>query len=927
MSYVKPQLLVREQFAASPAAAAPLQRTLYVGGHAKLVRYGVAAERADGRLGAYDPLAAATFAWPNKPAGAVVDAGYARLTAANAHLKYCALTSGNVTVDRSGGKPNRLTVDRQIAAGADGSSPAAAFGDRGAAVGDAVRLQQGSTVFWSTVSALRGAAVAAVVGSAAADPTNPASSVAAAVVTQTAGGVNCLTATSSAASYSALASGRVTDTYTVVVTTGSTGGDLTTARLSVTSAGGDSATNVAPAAAASPFAVGTRGLTMTFAVANHSGTCDEDAATAGIAADDLVAGQTWSIAVTAPYTPSVATSGGTYAGTAAATLTLRVVRGGTFAGSAKPLVQVGTAAGGETGSPVLFSAAATQTAVGGLGVTVAFSGTGLRLGDRYTIPLTPAGEGVPTRVDLADSLPSGWADTTGVAADFFLVKPDVAVPAGLTTWSADADGIDTVAGLTVAVPEWTVAGAVTPLPLWGDPTKPAASVLYATARYWRADLVGGITGATAADRSTTVPGALDPDNPLTYAAHLGLANGAGTALVTAVADPASPASWAAAFEAAFAADEPYNVVPLSADPTVWDLGHAHVTAASAADRMQWRRLWVGVDRIPVLPVVHGPTGVPGHTAASTSDGAVPLATVTDDPGVAGTQYTRVQFTATTNLVTAGVKAGDTVRLNYRDLGAGLVWDEYAVATVRTATELLLAAGPALPVGAAQRAEVWRALAAPAEALAVGAACAAFNDRRVTAVAGEFEAGGAKVPSHFAAAAVAGLAAGVLPHQGLTQVSVTGVAPTAAFGKRFSDTDLDVMAGRGAWLVVRDRSGAVYTRHAVTTAPTDLASEREEVRSRNFDNVCARIKTLLAPYIGRANVTPTVQRKITLDLFNLGLVLGNEATGNADLGPQVNSFADITLTTSDLSPDRYALTMTVDLPYPLNVLDATVTLTV
>jgi hypothetical protein len=136
-----------------------------------------------------------------------------------------------------------------------------------------------------------------------------------------------------------------------------------------------------------------------------------------------------------------------------------------------------------------------------------------------------------------------------------------------------------------------------------------------------------------------------------------------------------------------------------------------------------------------------------------------------------------------------------------------------------------------------------------------------------------------------------------------------------------------MAGRGAWLVVRDRSGAVYTRHAVTTAPTDLASEREEVRSRNFDNVCARIKTLLAPYIGRANVTPTVQRKITLDLFNLGLVLGNEATGNADLGPQVNSFADITLTPSDLSPDRYALTMTVDLPYPLNVLDATVTLTV
>jgi hypothetical protein len=82
---------------------------------------------------------------------------------------------------------------------------------------------------------------------------------------------------------------------------------------------------------------------------------------------------------------------------------------------------------------------------------------------------------------------------------------------------------------------------------------------------------------------------------------------------------------------------------------------------------------------------------------------------------------------------------------------------------------------------------------------------------------------------YLCAALAGLASGVVPQQGLTNMAIEGFQAVDRTTKLFSRTDLDIMAGSGVWIVTQDvHSGAVFSRHALTSGPYKDINQREEV---------------------------------------------------------------------------------------------------
>lgn len=166
-----------------------------------------------------------------------------------------------------------------------------------------------STTFTATVTA-----------SATVTTTSVASGrVGSAILTKIGGPTNDITGAVNADFYDGYTNNNMSETYTITVTQASTGGNLTTARLSVVSSSGkDNVASVTPSASGSSTAIGTRGARVTF-----SGT-------------DFALNQIWTLAVTKPYTAISATSGGTYTGSKTLSYVVTVIRGGSMDNTSFP---------------------------------------------------------------------------------------------------------------------------------------------------------------------------------------------------------------------------------------------------------------------------------------------------------------------------------------------------------------------------------------------------------------------------------------------------------------------------------------------------------------------------------------------------------------------------------------------------------------
>jgi len=908
--YTVPGALVYQELVGSSQVQPAEHPACIIGPLARLIRYTEPSEQSDGLLGAVDHTQDVLYPWPNRDAGASVDDTYTALNVKDALLLYFSdpIATGDTIRAAS---PNKITATSTVFRSNGYSYPAAGLGvDRDVQIGDVARITgvvSGSQ--YTLVSPIIGFiadTVAGVVGSATSDATNQTSTTATTSHNKTGGvstGVDVGTMVGTA--YDGLITADISETYTVTCIQSSTGQDATTARLQVISASGnDDILSVTPAAFASATAIGGRGLTATWT-------------NTGSGTKDFAAGQVWTLTVQQAFTPPVSTAGGSYNRTADTSYIVTVAKGGKYAND--PTITVTTSTGVDISGPTVVSAAAVAVAIGTAGATIKFSGAGLCQGDRYYVPCTKQHTGNYHTLLLSDSFPAGLSGTQ-VSLELF-AKRDIEIcknrvgQAPLVNWSQSISGFTIKSSIPVYQDDFTLNGSPFPLALVGI-SGYSYSLAYLTARYWLADGCDQLSQISKVADLANIAGPLHPDNPLKYGVYKALQGCSGEdacpVSYVSVCDPDDTQEWLKSLDAISNDSRACELVPLTRNLTVWAIMQAHVLAQSTPQMAHPRRLWLNSDEHLVQAMVN---------AQHSTNGQVVLATLTHDPALGSGPSVYLAVPANNaEFLSTGVRPGDVVRYIYEGDGfGGEAYTELIVDHVTSENSLFVVSNSLPAATVARRVEIWRNLS-QAEQAQEYAKTAGYSDRRVRYIwPPTCVQEGLTVPGYFMCCGLAGLASSVVPHQGLTNVAVNGISSVPEY-RKFSAENLDVMAAGGVWIIAESpQSGAIYNRHAITTAEyTDIA-RREEMVTRNLDSIAYYMHSLFDSYIGVTNATEaTVTHLRTTTVANLRYLVGRYETPR--LGGQLVAGE---LTNIGIHPtlrDRLVVDVDVTLPYPTNNID-------
>lgn len=915
MAYVLPQVTVFQEFNVAAASAASPRNAHITGGHAQLFRYSNSDEKTVINLGEYDETQDTPYSWPERPAGAQVDFGYVKLYAEDALLEYYnnTVSSGALAAPVIGYK-NRVR-DAETSFKTNGTYLRSGdLFDRDAKVGDYVFVRgTHSAVEYTLETSIRGfqgdVVAANIDGNELCDPANPTTqSLSVATTFLTPSLQNSVEADADASAYDGLETGHIDETYTVEVISSSVGGDLTTARLRVTSASGtDSQASVTPSAAGAATDIGTRGFTVTFD-SNGTASTSSIAASEGISSEDMIEGQKWRFVVQQAFVAPCPQATGTYTGTADTTYVIEVTKGGVWAAS--PEITVTTTTGYDYSGPTAIMAAATTYPVGSHGVLVQFNQTALCKGAKYYVNVTSAKQGAMRTLILADDLP----DNLRLATDLDLklcIRKNIEISRELL---ADApslayDTSDTEftvnSGILLQDDSWTYNGVKLPLALKGG-------TLFVEYRAWLPDYVGTVESISDPAELPAMLGQASPDNPLYWGVYLAVQNSNGQPVYfSAVADPIDLDNWLDVLSSLDGNSEVYNLVPLTTNLTVLGAWKGHVLSQSSPEVGNFRAAVFGIDVLGSKSVIN---------STNSSDGSVVLAKISDDSEASGTQYTILSVPANNaKFVTNRVRAKDKVRFLYNtDVFGNETYSEFVIDEILSEGSVRLVNGHSSAITVGQKAEVWRTLNKTDLAAETEEQISRHKDRRVVVIANSTVGlGGAVFPGYFAAAAVAGLRSGVQPHQGLTNVTLSGIDAVGSLVSSLNGTQLNLVAGSGGWIIQKDNTGAIYNRHAVTSDPTDLNS-REEVIRTNVDDISFKYKAAYSPYIGKANITDALISTLRSVFDNTTLSLTANTFSSA--GQQVISATVTDIRQHALFKDRVVLDCALVVPYPLNNLD-------
>jgi len=533
-------------------------------------------------------------------------------------------------------------------------------------------------------------------------------------------------------------------------------------------------------------------------------------------------------------------------------LTDGVYDGGTFANSTTssgtntaavvaPQITVTDTTGYDSSGPTTVGSSLI-VAVGSYGVTLEFSGAKLRAGDSYLVTATAATDGAIQTLILQDNLSATLLGESDLTLKLYIPKSTIiselkAENPAQANWTADLTTFTVKAGITAFDSTWTDGGTAMALPV-------EAATLYLEYRVWLDTYVGTVGTIDDETLLESTLGTNHPDNPLCYAVGKALANANGEAvLFTAVADPDTLADWEEVLTILDRYQDVYGLVPLTRDADVLDAYRSHVAAQSTSDLSAWRVLWTSLQSQPSYALVD---------ATLTSDLETALATLSDNPAVSGTQYTRLVCTTTNaKFVTKGVRAGDTVRFLYAldDYGES-TWTEFTVATVTNEDELLLLVGHSAAVSVAQRFEIYRNRTRTEIAQALATSITADKTSRWLPVWPETLLDGTEeVAGYFLCAALAGLVGGIPPHQSLQNVTVSGFTN---LGTVFNNAQLNTLEAAGCVTLARDQDGSLYVRSARTSDQTSYTTGQES-SIRVVDTVALYAARTLRGLYGRTNI--------------------------------------------------------------------------
>jgi hypothetical protein len=182
--------------------------------------------------------------------------------------------------------------------------------------------------------------------------------------------------------------------------------------------------------------------------------------------------------------------------------------------------------------------------------------------------------------------------------------------------------------------------------------------------------------------------------------------------------------------------------------------------------------------------------------------------------------------------------------------------------------------------------------------------------------------------YYVAAAFAGLASGVLPHQPLTNAAISGFDDLSSRTRDyFTESQLSRLESAGILICTEDRAGTPIIRHALTTDVSSLAAREENMR-RNLDAISYVFLRTLQPYIGRTNATPALLDRLKYVVEQTIKTMKTQVVSN-DLGPQLvdgvianDANGQPIFGFDPLAADKLVVVLNLTLPAPLNNIQLT-----
>jgi len=321
--------------------------------------------------------------------------------------------------------------------------------------------------------------------------------------------------------------------------------------------------------------------------------------------------------------------------------------------------------------------------------------------------------------------------------------------------------------------------------------------------------------------------------------------------------------------------EIYSIVPLTYAQDVADMFQIHVDAMSDPDAKAERILWCCM----AMPTREYPTVIASGAEGNCADPGVltHIAFNTNLPDL-GARFvaagiTASTFTVETDLIYCQLSDGKKYAVKSYT-GPSIELYEYSAAA--------LGAGYTGVLDGVFEADFWTAGALIDEAFTVGKLGASltsvagvydktkaanaiwdmgqhFADRRVRMIVPDqvnASIGGVTtaIPGYYACCALAGMKAYHQASQGFTNMKVGGITGVQNTQGYFTESQLNLMAGGGAWILVPGPGGnGVETRMSLTT-DTSTVEYRQDSWTSAFDYAAKYLRTLLRRIIGPTSIS-------------------------------------------------------------------------
>ena len=448
---------------------------------------------------------------------------------------------------------------------------------------------------------------------------------------------------------------------------------------------------------------------------------------------------------------------------------------------------------------------------------------------------------------------------------------------------------------------------------------------------WRAlrpDLAGGLSTFTDNDSLAAIFGTngIVPANVGAYAVNLALQNTTTPVSFTGL-DGTYPTneelSWQTALQYLESQDV-YALAILTHNATAHQDANVHVTAMSDPSKGRERICFIS-RQLNTIAIIDPPSGL-GYNVGATASGAG-YKTLRDPLG--GFISNHVQVGHYVEITSANVTGGQLTASQQ----TYLTTTRHPIASVDSDMQVTLVDDPTngAPSGltvAMISYRITRDLTKDEQASFIAGYSSSFANRRVVSMwpdvlAVSVNGLATTVPGYLAGAVLAAMTAGLPSQAGFTNLSVAGFVGRANSDDRFSDTQLDVIAGGGTLIFTQPVPGAALgIRHQLTTDVSTVYFQELSV-TKNVDLVSRFLRQLFAPFLGSYNITESLTDLMkTRGEAGISFLTSQTAP---KVGAPLKSGSLTRIEQSATEPDGMEIDVEGDFPLPLN--NVTITLLV